>query len=239
MLYKIKKYGNFYLSKGLYVDNCDQERLFSSSRIKGYTNLKEHEDNLRLIGSISHKIGILEIVIRNKIDALLCKIDTQWVNRWMQFLGRNKNDSRGVFISSQSLGFWVKITDFYKIHTQIFDEVFLDHLELNKYFEKNPHKFSKTESTKNQKSHKTRIMRHHKAQAILRLFLHLRNRAFHFENLYKMNKKGPRLSIKIANENGGSAIISICPDKIESFLDDLLISFDEGLVSYANSDTKI
>ena len=56
----------------------------------------------------------------------------------------------------------------------------------------------------------------------------LRNRAFHFENLYKLNPSNtPRISTKV-----GKTIVGIDPDKIEIFIDDILDSFDENLKSY-------
>lgn len=219
------------------MQDCKQITLFSKSRLEGYASLSEHENNLYLIGSISRKIGILEIVIRNKIDALICEIDDQWEDRWRRYLGKKIDSSswsRDVFISSQNLGFWVKMADFYELHKQIFHQAFLDSLELKKYFEKNPRKFRKQESTQSQKSHDSNITRYYKGQAILKLFHSLRNRAFHFENLYKMNEKGPRLSITIINKNNARAIVSIHPDKIELFLNDLLESFETRLASYAN-----
>ncbi len=48
-----------------------QEKLFSTPRLRGYTSPVEHEANFSLIGRISHKIGILEVVIRNQIDSVL------------------------------------------------------------------------------------------------------------------------------------------------------------------------
>jgi len=51
---------------------------------------------------------------------------------------------------------------------------------------------------------------------------------FHFENLYKINADGTLRLTKINGKN----IISIMPEHIEDFIDDLIFYFDEDLVGY-------
>ncbi|MCX2683751.1 hypothetical protein OQH60_07795 [Campylobacter sp. MIT 21-1685] len=200
--------------------NSLQTQLFSQNRLRDYTDTKEHEDNLCLIAHIAHKIGILEIIIRNKIDSLLLRQDSQWLEKIVL-----QEQSRDKIISTQNLGFWLKVVDFYKIHNVIFDTDFLDTLDFKKYFIKNPHYF-----------YSTNLMRHHKAKAILQLLRLIRNRAFHFENLYKIVGNGyPRLNIKITNKYDEAVYIAIHPNKIIEFLDDLLISFHKDLVHYGES----
>lgn len=204
--------------------------LFSQSRLQGYTSLAEHEANLALIGSISHKIGILEIITRNKIDSIMASHNELWLQdlpSHIESKGDLETMSRDKFISAQSLGFWLKIIEHYKIHNQIFPFEFLDNLNFKKYYPKNHRYFISTS-----------ILRHHKVKAILQLFRLIRNRAFHFENLYKMNEKGPRLSTKITNRYDESVIISILPSKIIEFLNDLIASFDKKLVQYAERKDK-
>lgn len=116
----------------------------------------------------------------------------------------------------------------FKIHNQIFDKEFLDELNFKKYFNKNKNSF---------KTKHNRLLRYHKVRAILNLLRLIRNRAFHFENMLKMNEKGPRLSVKISNKNE-SMIISIHPHKICDFLNDLLESFHKDLINYAESGGK-
>ncbi|MGX3045474.1 hypothetical protein [Helicobacter sp. T3_23-1056] len=204
--------------------------LFSTTRLNDYTNPHEHEANLALIGNISHKIGILEIVLRNRIDSLMTNAQKQdWLlslPRELESKGEFQAQKRDKFISTQSLGFWVRLVEIYKIHNKIFGEEFLDSFDFAKYYAKNKRTF---------KSKHNRVLRHHKVSAILQLFRLIRNRAFHFENLYKMNKKGPRLSVKIYNQHGESAIFSIHPSKIIDFLNDLIASFDTRLITYGEN----
>lgn len=207
-----------------------QLKLFSSTRLNGYASPQEHEDNLRLIASIAHKIGILEIIIRNKIDSCLLRSNTNWLENLpkdVNLEGDLQKHSRDKIISTQNIGFWLRVVEHYKIHNQIFDIAFLDNLDFKKYFEKNKTNF---------KTKHNRLMRHHKVEAILKFLRLIRNRAFHFENLYKITEKGyPRLNVKITNKYKESIYIAIHPSEIKNFLDDLLISFDENLVYYAES----
>lgn len=209
------------------------EHFFSQHRLRGYKNLEEHETNLSLIASISHKIGILEIIIRNKIDILLCAKNVSWLEHLpsdLSFEGDLKTQSRDKIISSQSMGFWLKVADFHKIHNEIFSLEFLDNLDFKKYFEKNKSTF---------KTKHNRLLRHHKAKAILLLLRLMRNRAFHFENLYKIVGNGyPRLNIKISNKYDQHIYIAIYPTKIKEFLNDIIGSFDKDLVYCAESGGK-
>lgn len=49
-----------------YLEDSLQFQLFSQTRLRGYTNTQEHEENLALIASITYKMGVLEIILRNK-----------------------------------------------------------------------------------------------------------------------------------------------------------------------------
>lgn len=203
--------------------------LFSATRLDDYTNAREHEANLALIGNISHKIGILEIVLRNRIDTLMTNAQSQdWLlslPRELEPKGEFQTHKRDKFISTQSLGFWVRLVEIYKIHNTIFHKDFLENLDFKKYYFKNKNRF-------NRDMHFTN---YYKVSAILQLFRLIRNRAFHFENLYKMNEKGPRLSVKIYNQYGDFAIFSIHPSKIIDFLNDLIASFDTRLITYGEN----
>ena len=95
---------------------------------------------------------------------------------------------------------------------------------MQKYYTKNRNRFNRRMWLRN----------YHKAKAILQLFRLIRNRAFHFENLYKFTDNGyPRLNVKITNKHKESVYIAIEPSKIITFLDDLIVSFDKDLISYA------
>ena len=43
--------------------------LFSKDRLASYEfDIKQHRKNLNLIGSIAHKLGFIEIALRNQLD---------------------------------------------------------------------------------------------------------------------------------------------------------------------------
>lgn len=205
-----------------------QQYLFSQSRLRGYTSTKEHEDNLALIASIAHKIGIVEIILRNKIDSILSQENNNWLESLPQeMLKETKPDtSKDKIISSQNFGFWIKVVEYYKIHNQILDIDLLGNMDFKKYFVKNKNRFNR----------KVNFRNYHKVKAILELLRLIRNRSFHFENLYKIVGNGyPRLNVKITNKHKESVYVAIYPSKIKDFLDDLLVSFHKDLVFYAQN----
>ena len=97
--------------------------LFSQARLNGYTSLAEHEANLALIGKISHKIGILEIILRNSVDNLMQSTNSLWLESLPSDLEikipKEPNPTRDKLVSIQSLGFWVRVVEYYKIHNKI------------------------------------------------------------------------------------------------------------------------
>ena len=209
--------------------------LFSQARLNGYTSLDEHESNLALIGKISHKIGILEIILRNSVDNLMQSQNPLWLKSLPSDIElkmpKESNPTRDKLISIQSLRFWVQVVEHYRIHNQIFSQIFLDSLDLRKYYAKNKNSF---------KSKHNRLLRYHKVSAILQLFRLIRNRAFHFENLYKFTDNGyPRLNVKITNKYKENAYIALEPSKIITFLDDLIVSFDKDLIDYAEQNKVV
>lgn len=211
------------------IDDVTQLELFSQGRLEGYKDTQEHEDNLFLISQIAHKIGILEIVVRNKIDSLLSDKDKDWIRILPKELlpcdleKYNKNE----LISRQTMGFWVKVACYYRIDDKIFktkplDDIFTKYFSEHKQF-KNTNKFRRIQ----------------KARAILELLRLIRNRAFHFENLYKLQEKNyPRLNAAIINNKGKKKYVAIQPDRIKDFLNDLLASFHPDLVVYAEHQGK-
>ena len=81
------------------------------------------------------------------------------------------------FISSKTLGYWERNIETYKIHNQILN---LRAMDFRKYS-----KFNK----------KDKLLNYQKVSFAYTLFRLIRNRAFHFENLYKINADGtPRLT---------------------------------------------
>lgn len=205
-----------------------QLELFSQGRLEGYADTQEHEDNLFLISQIAHKIGILEIVIRNKIDILLSARDKDWIRKLPEELLPSDVEkyNKDELISRQTMGFWVKVARYHKVDDKIFDTDFLDSLDFTKYFFKNKNRFKNTKE----------FRRYQKARAILELLRLIRNRAFHFENLYKFTKNNyPRLNVAIVDDEGNKIYVAIQPDRIKDFLNDLLASFHADLMDYAEN----
>lgn len=109
----------------------DLQRLFSKERLQSYKNSQEHFDNFYFVGRISPKIGLLEVIIRNKIDKILSQSNARWIYSHKDLLSDDILAlQKHQIISKQNLGFWVKIADFYGIHTQIFDKDFIIKLNL-------------------------------------------------------------------------------------------------------------
>ena len=81
------------------------------------------------------------------------------------------------FISSKTLGYWERNIETHKIHNQILN---LRAMDFRKYS-----KFNK----------KDKLLNYQKVSFAYTLFRLIRNRAFNFENLYKINADGtPRLT---------------------------------------------
>lgn len=165
--------------------------LFSKERLESYASDDEHRANFKLIKNISDKLGAIEIITRNKIAGILGVSDS-------------------VFISRQTLGYWVTAMDEARIHN---DVVNFGEIDFRAYAKTN----------KNNK-----LLNYQKVSMAYALIRTIRNRAFHFENLYKLNPNGaPRLSTK-----RGKTLIGIEPQKIETFLNDVLKCFDKNLIVY-------
>lgn len=72
------------------------------------------------------------------------------------------------------------------------------------------------------------MLHYKKVKITYSLLLTIRNRAFHFENLYKLNLNGtPRIST-----NQDNIVVGIDPDLLEIFIDDVFVCFDAGLKEY-------
>lgn len=124
------------------------------------------------------------------------------------------NPTHNKLVSIQSLGFWVKVAEHYKIEGKIFSKVFLDSLDFKLYYAKNVNKFKSG----------FKLRRYHKAKLLLHLLRNLRNRAFHFENLYKLNNNNqPRLNACIDDDSKRTiSIINLETTKIQMFLNDFI-----------------
>lgn len=189
--------------------------LFSKGRISSYDNTNQHFDNFELIAQISKNLGIAEVLLRNKIDFVMRGLDSAWLDNLPSDIKieKPKNDSNPMhdkLVSIQSLGFWVKVAEHYKLESKLFDKNFLDRLDFRRYYARNA----------NHLKNGSGLRRYYKANLLIHLLHNLRNRAFHFENLYKLNNDNkPRLSAKLHKPK---IIINLEASKIQAFLNDLI-----------------
>ena len=167
--------------------------LFSAKRLNDYESAAKHRDNFLLMQRLAPKLGIVEIITRNKTARLL-GIDDD------------------TFISRQTLGFWVTLINVMKIHNKLLD---LRTIDFRKYSNFNRHG-------------KSSIPNFQKVIICYSLILTIRNRAFHFENLYKLNEYGaPRISTRLNDK-----IVGVMPDMLETFIDDVLDCLDSEIREY-------
>lgn len=174
----------------------DKDRLislFSAKRLSSYKNEAEHRDNFLLMQILAPKLGILEIITRNKVAEILNITDDD-------------------FISKQSLGYWVKAINNERIHNQIIN---LRSIDFRKYSRFN-------------RLGKSDIPNFKKVEICYNLIWCIRNRAFHFENLCKLNEfQAPRISTKL-NYN----VVGVMPNMLNTFLDDVLTCFGDDVREY-------
>lgn len=167
--------------------------LFSEKRLKDYESEAKHRDNFLLMQRLAPKLGIIEIITRNKTARLL-SIDDD------------------TFISRQTLGYWVTLINVMKLHNRL---VYLSSIDFRKYSKFNKHG-------------KSSMPNFQKVKICYSLILTIRNRAFHFENLYKLNKYGaPRISTRLNDK-----IMGVMPDMLEVFVDDVLDCLDSEIREY-------
>lgn len=123
------------------------------------------------------------------------------------------NISDNTFISQQTFGFWAKTISEKKIHNKV--------LDLNSISFKNYSIFNKND----------KLLNYQKVTIVYDLLVKIRNRAFHFENLYKLNQNStPRISTKV-----GKTLVGIDPDKFEFFINDILDCFNKDLKGYLDN----
>lgn len=184
----------------------DSVKFFSIKRLKSYKNEQEHKKNFLLVQALAPKLGILEIATRNL--AFKALVDNNKVDILSSFGGYFKLDD--LFVSKQTFGFWAKIIDEAKIHNDI---VNLDKLDFKKYSRFN---------------RKNKLLNYQKVKILYDLAVKIRNRAFHFENLYKLNDdQTPRISTRV-----GKTLVGIDPQMLEDFINDALFCFDKDLARY-------
>lgn len=123
--------------------------LYSQDRLSEYNDIKEHENNFNLIQEITGKIGRIEVILRNKIDAILTQEENEkwfigkeiriekdkinitnemFINEY--FIIKNTKYKKSQIISKQTLGFWFRLAKQRKIFDKIFSKELLKNLDL-------------------------------------------------------------------------------------------------------------
>lgn len=207
--------------------------LFSQTRLSSYNNdIIKHYDNLKLVGKITPKIATLEIILRNKLDNKLSEQDNDWIKNSndekikkakdeIKYREKNRILSHHQYLSRMSLGVIIYLIKENKLQNSIMDLKNINFINYNQY---NRNFFFEN-------GIKLRFRNTHKVDIVLSLLQNLRNRSYHWENILKTTEKNgkhyPRLTTKIENTH-----IGVDPQKIDSFLDDLIKTFDEGILEY-------
>lgn len=207
-------------------------KFLSPARLSSYRHLNEHFENLLLIGKIAPKLALIEIALRNLMDILLKQNNAHWLTQSNDELICNiKEDiikrakanntlSHDQFLSRFTLGANIAVIKKCRLQDKIFH---FKKLNFRDFYEGNKNYYL----SKNR--NKIKFKQRQQVDIVLDLLSNIRNRSFHWENLFKFIEKGqkavPRLSI-----NKHNTIIGIRPNKIELFLEWVLNSLDGSLL---------
>ncbi len=189
--------------------------------------MKQYKENLKLISLITPKISNLEIYLRNALDYCLTQIKgNEWVFDEVSLIplieelkDKKKEITHSLVLSKMSLEAVIKLIFFYKLEGVALD---LRAYSLKAYYKDN----KDTLLIKGRKQH---LSNYAKAYIALNLLWTIRNRAYHWENLLKLRANNrPRITTRFIRElekpTSKSFNFGIMPNKIVSFLDDLIKS---------------
>ncbi|GAA8511920.1 hypothetical protein HpBT260_14540 [Helicobacter pylori] len=182
---------------------------------------------MKLISFITPKISSLEIYLRNALDYCLTQIKgSDWVfseNSLTDLINEQKKKeiTHSLILSKMSLGAVIKLIFCYKLEGVA--------LDLRAYSLKAYYKDNKDTLTLLIKGRKQHLSNYAKAYIALNLLWTIRNRAYHWENLLKLRANNrPRITTRFIRElekpTSKSFNFGIMPNKIVSFLDDLIKS---------------
>ncbi len=201
--------------------------ILSRERLDTYDSLEQYKENLKLISFITPKTSSLEIYLRNALDYCLTQIKgSDWVfsedsltNLINEQKEKKKEITHSLILSKMSLGAVIRLIFCYKLEGVILD---LRTYSLKAYYKDN----KDTLLIKGRKQH---LSNYAKAYIALNLLWTIRNRAYHWENLLKLRANNrPRITTRFIRElekpTSKSFNFGIMPNKIVSFLDDLIKS---------------
>ncbi|OOP92969.1 CAAX protease [Helicobacter pylori] len=202
--------------------------ILSKDRLDTYDSLEQYKENLKLIASITPKISNLEIYLRNALDYCLTQMKgSEWVFSESaltplikELKEKKKEIMHSLILSKMSLGAVIKLIFLYKLERVVLD---LRAYRLRAYYHEN-------KDTLLIKSKKRLLYNYIKAHIALNLLWTIRNRAYHWENLLKIQPNNrPRIATPFNGKTENIPmdkilVIGIEPNKITLFLDDLIKS---------------
>ncbi|WRE31838.1 CAAX protease [Helicobacter pylori] len=202
--------------------------ILSKDRLDTYDSLEQYKENLKFIAFITPKISNLEIYLRNALDYCLTQIKgSDWVFNESaltplikELKEKKKEITHSLILSKMSLGAVIKLIFCYKLEGVVLD---LRAYRFRAYYHEN-------KDTLLIKNRKQNLSNYAKAHIALNLLWTIRNRAYHWENLLKIQpNKRPRIATSFSGETENIPIdrilvIGIEPNKITLFLDDLIKS---------------
>ncbi|WQR68398.1 CAAX protease [Helicobacter pylori] len=202
--------------------------ILSEERLAAYDSLEQYKENLKLISFITPKISSLEIYLRNALDYCLTQIKgSDWVfseNSLTNLINEQKEKKKEIthslILSKMSLGAVIKLIFCYKLEGVILD---LKRINFKSYYPNNKNALF-INNKKNPLSSASKV------HIALNLLWTIRNRAYHWENLLKIQpNKRPRIATPFSGKTENIPmdrilVIGIEPNKITLFLDDLIKS---------------
>ncbi|WP_305860936.1 CAAX protease [Helicobacter pylori] len=202
--------------------------ILSKDRLAAYDSLEQYKENLKLISFITPKISNLEIYLRNALDYCLTQMKgSEWVFSESaltplikELKEKKKEITHSLILSKMSLGAVVRLIFCYKLEGVILD---LRAYRFRAYYHEN-------KDTLLIKNRKQNLSNYAKAHIALNLLWTIRNRAYHWENLLKIQPNNrPRITTYFTGlkDNDRAKMpmnISVEPSKIVLFLDDLIKS---------------
>ncbi|MFP6025755.1 CAAX protease [Helicobacter pylori] len=202
--------------------------ILSKDRLAAYDSLEQYKENLKFISFITPKISSLEIYLRNALDYCLTQMKgSDWVFNESaltplikELEEKKKEITHSLILSKMSLGAVIKLIFCYKLEGVILD---LRAYRFRAYYHEN-------KDTLLIKGKKRLLYNYIKAHIALNLLWTIRNRAYHWENLLKIQPNNrPRIATPFSGETENIPmdrilVIGIEPNKITLFLDDLIKS---------------
>ncbi|MGL2667340.1 CAAX protease [Helicobacter pylori] len=204
--------------------------ILSEERLAAYDSLEQYKENLKLISFITPKISNLEIYLRNALDYCLTQMKgSEWVfneNSLTDLINEQKEKKKEIthslILSKMSLGAVIKLIFCYKLEGVILD---LRAYRFRAYYHEN-------KDTLLIKGKKRLLYNYIKAHIALNLLWTIRNRAYHWKNLLKIQPNNrPRIATPFNGKTENIPmdrilVIGIEPNKITLFLDDLIKSIE-------------